>query len=334
MFYSMMTWLFLRKDRERLSRLVAMLMAVIGLESVKDLFFLNASVLTQPFIWSVMTAVDMVAVPMYAFVLIELCRPGWLTLKTMIIHEIPFVILPLLLITTRHEIFYDIEVGWAAVYGFGYAIWTLTMIPRYHGHLKERFSYDENINLNWLRIILFSFFVILGLWIVDCLVISVATESVYMLMTLVIWMFICYFIYRHESVIGELSDETALAVPDTFPEDGMSELNRRIQRLFTEERIFLNPRLKLSDVATLVGTNRTYISNFFNKENGATFYEYINRLRIEYACTLLRDTSDKLETVAEKSGFNSISTFRRAFLQFCGCTPAEYRGGGKRLKIK
>ncbi len=64
------------------------------------------------------TAVDMVAVPLYAFILIELCRPGYLTRRTMTAHLLPFVILPALLIATRIEIIYFIEVAWAAVYGF------------------------------------------------------------------------------------------------------------------------------------------------------------------------------------------------------------------------
>ena len=34
-------------------------------------------------------------------------------------------------------------------------------------------------------------------------------------------------------------------------------------------------------------TNRTYISQFFNRANGATFYEYVNRMRIEHASRLL-----------------------------------------------
>lgn len=138
-------------------------------------------------------------------------------------HLLPFVILPALLIATRIEIIYFIEVAWAAVYGFGYAVWTLINIPRYHKQLKENFSYGENINLKWLRIILFSFFAILGLWIINCSVIDRHIENIYMAGTLLIWMLVCFFIYKHLSVIDELKNSPGAegGGGDITPEHGM-----------------------------------------------------------------------------------------------------------------
>lgn len=69
----------------------------------------------------------------------------------MMLHELPFVMLALMLIVTGREIFYDMEVAFAAIYGFGYATWTMFAIPKYHKRLKERFSYGENIDLGWLQ---------------------------------------------------------------------------------------------------------------------------------------------------------------------------------------
>lgn len=324
MFYFIMAWIFVRKNGELLSRLVAALMVVIGLGCIKDMFFLVSGLSSVSFSWSLMTSTDMVAVPLYAFILIELCRPGSLTWRRMLLHEIPFVVLPLLLAVTRNEVFYDIDVAYAAVYGFGYAIWTVVAIPRYHRHLRECFSYEENISLNWLRYILASFFIILSVWIVDCLVVNVGVETVYMTGSLAIWMFICYFIYRHESVIGELS------VPRTVPvstDESMSDLERRIRRFFEDERAFLNPHLKVSDVARAVGTNRTYVSNYFNRQANSTFYDYVNSMRVEYARQLLATGTDSVKCIAEQSGFNSPQAFIRVFTRIEGVTPTKYRGG-------
>lgn len=325
MFYCMMTWLFWRRNSERISRLVAILMAVIALECVKDLFYMEPLAVAWRLEWSVMAALDMVAVPFYAFILIELCSPGTLTWRIMMLHELPFVMLALMLIVTGREIFYDMEVALAAIYGFGYATWTMFAIPKYHKRLKERFSYGENIDLGWLRIIMISFFIILSLWILDCIVINIAVESVYMLGSLVIWMFICYFIYRHESVIDELKEPVASEAPLRVDAGSMAGLQARVYRLFTDDRIFLNPRLKLSDVADMAGTNRTYISQFFNRDNGTSFFDYVNGLRVEYAKSLLLTSSDSIAMVAERSGFNSTATFHRVFSRLCGCTPAQYR---------
>lgn len=200
------------------------------------------------------------------------------------------------------------------------------MIPRYHRLLRQRFSYEENINLNWLRTILVSFFVILSLWILDCLVIDFDIEAVYMLGTLVIWMFICYFIYKHESVIDELS-EIPVAVDEPKADDSIvtDDLRTRIMHLFEDEHIFLNPQLKLSDVASMTNSNRTYISRFFNSSHGKTFFEFVNEYRVRYAMEMLRTTSERIEIIAERSGFNSRQSFHRVFSKIAGCTPEQFR---------
>lgn len=326
MFYAMMAWTFWRKNSERLMRLVALLMATLAAQSVKDLFYIEDFNPHNSGIWMTITSLDMVAVPMYAFTLIELCRPNRLTLKKVVIHELPFVAMPLLLLITGETVFYDIETCWAAIYGCYYAIWTLIAIPSYHRHLKQCYSYIENVNLNWLRVILFSYFIILGLWVADCLVIDLNIECAYMASSLIIWMFICYFIYRHESVIDELDNQQA--AQNCLPTDATGDLtlDQRIAKLFRDDRIYLNPRLKLSDVARLAGTNRTYLSKYFNRDNGMTFYDFINNMRIDHACKLLTETDSKVEDIAYSSGFNSLSTFRRSFIHRLGCTPTQYRG--------
>lgn len=326
MFYAMMAWFFWRRGTDMLSRLVMVLMLIVSVSLVKDLFFLNKEISGKDWSWILMTSMDMIAEPFYAFILIELCRPGHLTYKTMMLHEAPFVLLPVMLWITRIEIFYDILVCWSAVYGLYYAVWTLMTIPKYHKMLRERFSYDENINLNWLRTILGSFFIILTLWVIDSLMVNFYLEYVYMIGTMIIWMFILSFIYRHESVISELSvaevpsDEPAAEVTEETDEIGF-----RIEQLMLVERAYLVPTLKISDVARQIGSNRTYVSNWFNRNRQSTFFSYVNQLRIKHACELLNTTDMPLEAIAQESGFNSKSSFYRIFKNLKGCTPNEYR---------
>lgn len=308
-----------------LSRLVTVLMVVLAAQCVKDLFFIVPEEDTESYKWMAMTATDMIAVPLYAFLLVELCRPGVLNWRMMLLHELPFVLFPVLFIVTRARFFYDADVVWAAVYGFGAAIWAVITIPQYHKLLKQRFSYEENINLNWLRYILLSFFVVLSLWIVDCLIINFDIEAVYMAGSIVIWMFICYFIYRHESVINELSEPIINEEPVALPEDSIKGLKERILNLFENERIYLNPKLSLSDVAAKANSNRTYVSRFFNDNNGKTFFEFVNEYRVKCAMTLLKTSDEKLDVIAEQSGFSSRQSFHRVFSKMAGCTPEQFR---------
>lgn len=321
MFYALMTYVFVRKGN-RLSWLVALLMFTLGVQCVAMNFFMLWKSYEDAYWWNVQSSLDMVAVPMYVFILMELVKPGRLTVRAMLLQECPYILLPLLFVVSGNNLFYYILVGWTAVYGNFFMIWTLLQIPRYHKRLLEHYSYTENVNLQWLRIILISFYVILGLWILNCVAIHLNVEILYMLVSMAIWMTICYYIYRHEQVLEELKSEP---IPVTAQETVQSEIGVSIERLFREERIFLNPQLKLSDVARECHTNRTYVSNYFNQEAGVSFYEYVNRLRIDYACTLLGNRSESIKNIAEQSGFNSPQSFIRTFVKLKGVNPTEFR---------
>lgn len=119
-----------------------------------------------------------------------------------------------------------------------------------------------------------------------------------------------------------------------FQDDNISrqypELEERIRLHFEEPRVFLRPKLKLGDMASQIGTNRTYLSKYLNETRRMTFYEYINALRLEYATQLLNSGNDDLNVVATHAGFNSYSTFRRVFTAKYGYPPSEYK---KRIEL-
>ena len=208
----------------------------------------------------------MFIIPFYSFVLMELVKPGWTTWRKAVMLELPFVLLPSIYCVTGNNIFFYILSVWGAVYGLTTFVVMFFLIRRYHRQLKERFSYQENINLNWLLAILSSCFLILIIWTMSCFVINVDFDDLYMVLSLAIWMFICYFVYRHESVIDELTDSDAGPIGDGLDDGNVAQgLAATVRQLFEEEKIYLNPKLKLSDVARMVGTNRTYLSRFFRR---------------------------------------------------------------------
>jgi AraC-like DNA-binding protein len=99
-----------------------------------------------------------------------------------------------------------------------------------------------------------------------------------------------------------------------------------IRKLMDEKRLFLQPNLKINDLAMMLNTNRNYIYNAINGEIGFSFSDYINQKRIEHAINLIDHNPNMLLTdVATKSGFSSASSFYRNFKTITGCSPSDYQ---------
>lgn len=142
-----------------------------------------------------------------------------------------------------------------------------------------------------------------------------------------------------ESVAEAVAEPQPVAEQPAEPEPEELKLQQeaafaeRMYLLFEKEHVYLNPRLRLSELAMLLGTNRTYLSQYFNQNCESTFYDFVNDYRIHHAKLLLHSTDDTLETIAMNSGFNSLSTFRRAFVQREGMSPIEFRASNGKIRV-
>lgn len=107
---------------------------------------------------------------------------------------------------------------------------------------------------------------------------------------------------------------------------GFDGFASRLDQLNREKQPYLNPSLTLSDLASMLGTNQSYMSAFLNQKLGLNFNDYLNSLRIQYASKLLLNPEKKysMEQVFEMSGFNSKSTFYTAFKKHAGISPAAF----------
>jgi AraC-like DNA-binding protein len=89
-----------------------------------------------------------------------------------------------------------------------------------------------------------------------------------------------------------------------------------VQRI-VDEQLYLQPDLQLNGLATLLCTNRTYISDAIRKEKGMTFYEFINDLRIQHAQKLMKEYPEMaIYEIYTQSGYSNYPTFRRNFVRF------------------
>lgn len=89
------------------------------------------------------------------------------------------------------------------------------------------------------------------------------------------------------------------------------ELIPRMEKAFTKDRIFLNPNLTIQDLATAIGSNRSYVSALMIKTHGS-FLVYVNHLRIEYSILLQDENPDiKQADLILRSGFNNRNSYKK-----------------------
>lgn len=83
--------------------------------------------------------------------------------------------------------------------------------------------------------------------------------------------------------------------------------------------------LSLESTAYALGISRIHLSHIFSQQLHINFRQYINTLRIDRACFLLRDPGYSISQIAYLCGYGNPRTFHRAFLSQCGMPPNQYR---------
>ena len=120
---------------------------------------------------------------------------------------------------------------------------------------------------------------------------------------------------------------------NALDEETHSPSERRVQELITEFSSNCSQNWNLQNMAEYCGVQRTQLSKIFKKLTNCTPSEYLFRIRMERAKTLLRRSSLKIIDIAFECGYSSSQYFTNTFKQAIGMTPSDYREsvGGMRL---
>ncbi len=96
--------------------------------------------------------------------------------------------------------------------------------------------------------------------------------------------------------------------------------DRVLQYIFNN----FNRSITLVEVAAIANMNPTAFSRYFKKTHRKTFKEYLNEIRVGYACKLLTENDYNITRICYESGYNSVSNFNRQFKKIMGIPPSEY----------
>jgi AraC-like DNA-binding protein len=132
-------------------------------------------------------------------------------------------------------------------------------------------------------------------------------------------------------VLQPVEDKTEVKEPESIDPGIMDKLNH----IMLERELFLDPDLTLEQLAEITGISARKISSAINRTGKQNFFDYINNFRVKKAVDILTrsfaqnvsKSSAKLSMldVMADAGFNSKSTFYRAFKKMTNMTPTEYQ---------
>jgi AraC-like DNA-binding protein len=101
--------------------------------------------------------------------------------------------------------------------------------------------------------------------------------------------------------------------------------NKRMTDVYTFIRENFNRPITLEEISKIANMSPFAFSRYFKKHSGAGFVEYVNQVRTNKACYLLRETEYQVHDIAIDCGFASISNFNKQFRKSVGISPRDYR---------
>jgi AraC-like DNA-binding protein len=249
-----------------------------------------------------------------------------------------------------------------------YALAVLYRLSQYRQRLRERYSSIERRDLNWLSWLCICFLALLILWFPANLIGGLWDLPLILgrLVTLyfVGWFGLRQTAVFISPIRADEADEadpasateddkmsiTPLFEPESPPDkppagetdsltadkyarSGMTEaasrlIGERLERWVAHDRGYLDPDIKLMDLATCIGTSSQLLSQYLNDVLGLSFFDYVNGLRVAEVQRMMRDRGNDARTLLDlafAAGFTSKSTFNAYFKKISGLAPSSWR---------
>jgi len=109
--------------------------------------------------------------------------------------------------------------------------------------------------------------------------------------------------------------------------DEIRAIKQTLERHLYSQKTFLESKLSLSSLAEQIGTSPVYLSRVINESYQKNFFDFINEYRVnEFITKVLSDEFSNYTYlgIALESGFNTKTTFNKAFKKVTSITPKEY----------
>lgn len=218
-----------------------------------------------------------------------------------------------------------------------YLIATLRTLVRYRATLKSLYSNTERFELRWID----GFLILLvGVWaaaaislLSDNLGIGFLTPDT-LVFALAGGVLLTLTAFANGPVPPDPLDLPTSPSGDPATEkyarsalstERAEKIAERILKAMETEKLYLDPGLSLQKLARHVTTPPNLVSQTLNEQLGMTFFDFVAQWRVEDAKSRIVAGDDSVLNIALDVGFNSRSTFYKAFKRETGQTPKEFR---------
>ena len=253
-------------------------------------------------------------------------RPLW----PVVVAQVPVAVILVACIVYRDYVFVSYLRVYILLLGIVFMITMAQAVRQYGRWLRDNYADLEHKEV-WQ-----SFVAIFVCWLILCFYIMIDNSRVFayivqvndiVLIGLLLW--------RVETLqrLDEQDDTDCHATPceaeKPIPSMALSAksascIGQLLEQHCEATHLYLRRDIRLGDLSKAIGTNRSYLSQYFAQQH-TTYNAYINNLRIEHFIRLYRESVDSghpftAQQLAQQSGFRSYSTFGMAFKQRMGQT--------------
>ena len=220
-----------------------------------------------------------------------------------------------------------------------YVVMLLKRTVKYRRQLKNVFSNEQGKSLRWFSgvtlLVVFSWvYSLIVLALEDRLkFIGVSENGVLVLVVIIVWVMCANGLGQRPgfennpppaTVATEQQPQKAYE-RSALTDSDLAAIAEKLNQAITSEKAHLDPDLTLAKLAAMAHKPSQYVSQTLSQQLGTTFFDFINGARIDDAKQMLVDTDESVLDIALTTGFNSRSSFYKAFKQFTGVTPSQYR---------
>jgi len=120
------------------------------------------------------------------------------------------------------------------------------------------------------------------------------------------------------------TDQYRLLASESYNEQEQNFSNDRMTKVLHYINTSYQQKVELKKVASIANLHPSAFCRYFKEKTGKSLSEYVNNMRLRYACRLLLEGKLSVSQICFESGFNNLSNFNRTFKKQTTYTPTEY----------